>query len=474
MRVLCWGFGEATPMVVLTTEAVKANVAARLKPRANESKVDLRRLPSPRRRTSPELARSFNFANRWEPGLDRESLMLLNGPSLGYMKGRRMRIAVFLFVVSLNGVSTAGGNLLSNQGYPNPDIRKLSIERHLIYEPTQEWTYSHHPHLAYFKGRFFAIWSNGRRDEDAPGQRILLSTSEDFTNWSAPKPLVDSLPGKATQELVLTAGGFHQHEGVLVTFFAKYEADDTDTGLLAVTTTDGDTWSDIRALGIPVCPNHGPQRTKSGRLILAGHTSFPYTDDPTGLSGWKMTGIYPKETENYSDDPASIWRVREKTGWPATLCEGSYYQTSDDVLHMLLRSTGEGYRGRLWLTESEDDGENWSPPVETAFTDNNTKFHFGQLPDGRFYYVGCPDPKPGSNRSPLVLSLSKNGYAFDEHFVIADEPFARKAEGRYKGGEYGYPHTLIHDGSLYVIDSRQKEAVEVIRVSLDRIGDTSR
>ncbi len=38
--------------------------------------------------------------------------------------------------------------------------------------------------------------------------------------------------------------------------------------------------------------------------------------------------------------------------------------------------------------------------------------------------------------------------------------------GRYKGGEYGYPHTVIHDGFLYVIISRQKEGVEVLRTPL--------
>jgi acetylornithine deacetylase/succinyl-diaminopimelate desuccinylase-like protein len=48
-------------------------------------------------------------------------------------------------------------------------------------------------------------------------------------------------------------------------------------------------------MGVPVNPNHGPQRIASGRLILAGNISFPYTDDPTGLAGWRMTGIYLQE-----------------------------------------------------------------------------------------------------------------------------------------------------------------------------------
>lgn len=34
----------------------------------------------------------------------------------------------------------------------------------------------------------------------------------------------------------------------------------------------------------------------------------------------------------------------------------------------------------------------------------------------------------------------------------------------YKGGDYGYPHTLIHDDAVHVIVSRRKEAIEVRRV----------
>ncbi len=41
--------------------------------------------------------------------------------------------------------------------------------------------------------------------------------------------------------------------------------------------------------------------------------------------------------------------------------------------------------------------------------------------------------------------------------------------GRHKHGEYGYPHTLIHGGRLHVIVSRQKEAVEVLRVELSQL-----
>ena len=350
-----------------------------------------------------------------------------------------------------------------------PDLRRPHVESVYLYRPTSEWTYSHHPHLAFFKDRFIAIWSNGHSDEDAPGQRVLWTSSRDFRHWAEPRAPATPPLGPDERERVLTAGGFHRHGGMLAAFFCDYGPAKETTRLLAVTTADGETWSAPREVGIPVCPNHGPQRTASGRLIMTANIAFPYTDDPSGLSGWRMTGLFPADMAGTSDDPAAFWTVAKRRNWPTALCEGAFYQTDDGVIHMLLRSTGEGFRWRLWAIESRDDGATWSEPVETAFSDCNAKFHLGRLPDGRFYYVGNP---LAGNRCPLVLSLSRDGLSFDRHFVLGEEPYPMHRQGRAKGGEYGYPHSLVHDGRLHVIVSRQKEGVAVLRVGMDQLGET--
>lgn len=351
-----------------------------------------------------------------------------------------------------------------------PGARRPRVESVFLYRPETNWTYSHHAGITFFKGRFFAIWSNSRKDEDAPGQRVLLATSKNFRKWTEPCPLVDSVTGENGVERVLTAAGFHAHKGTLVAYFGNYGPNKETTRLQAVTTTDGRRWTPVRDIGVPVNPNHPPQKTASGRLIISGNISFPWTDDPAGLHGWHMTGIYPPEMqETIKDDPASFWEVAARQGWPAGLCEGSFYQTDDGVLHMLLRNAmtkGVTYRHRLWLSESRDDGRSWSAPVETEFSDTNAKFHFGRLPDGRFFYVGNP---VGRGRTPLVLSLSKDGVRFDDHYILGERSYTQLQPGKAKGGEYGYPHTLIRKGRLYVIVSRKKEGVEVLRLNLSEL-----
>jgi autotransporter-associated beta strand protein len=89
----------------------------------------------------------------------------------------------------------------SNPGYSAATAGRLPVEQAWLYRPTTDWTYSHHAHLVFFKGLFFAVWSNGRQDEDAPGQRVLLSTSTDFRAWTPPVPLLDSQPGKHSERV---------------------------------------------------------------------------------------------------------------------------------------------------------------------------------------------------------------------------------------------------------------------------------
>src|SRR3982751_4450038 len=63
-------------------------------------------------------------------------------------------------------------------------LRHLKIERSMIYAPDTAWLYNHHASVTHFKNMFIAIWSDGIKDEDKPGQRVVFATSKDFFHWS--------------------------------------------------------------------------------------------------------------------------------------------------------------------------------------------------------------------------------------------------------------------------------------------------
>lgn len=359
---------------------------------------------------------------------------------------------------------------------PDKVRRQLSPNLTILYQPRDlQWSYSHHAALCFFKKQYYAMWSNGERDEDDLRQRVLYAVSDDGVNWSSHRTLYPS-----QEDRVLTSCGFYQHEGILVAYAGSYgyAPENVEMGryrvindfhqhttLLARTTQDGETWGNIQDLGIPIIANHGPQALRSGRLLISGNVTYPYTDNPTGLSGWRMAGLQPFPWADLADDSQGIMRHTGLRQDGVMLCEGSFFQTEDDAIHMFLRSD----QRRLYETVSTDDGETWSAPQPTDFMSCNTKFHGGRLPDGRYYLVCCPDP--AGARCPLVLSLSRDGKNFDQEYVIDEAYRPQRRPGKYKGGIYGYPHSIITGDTMLVICSVNKEDIHVYSFPLSQLHE---
>jgi hypothetical protein len=349
--------------------------------------------------------------------------------------------------------------------------RVLSTESvELFHAKEDEWSYSHHASIGFFKGRFFAIWSSCFRREDDIGQRVMCAISEDGIHWGVPFVLFDSVPGKG----VLKASGLYTNEDRIVAYAGTYQYTEKNvrdgryieigvghvgTTLLAKYSEDGDNWNEEIDLHIPITPNHGPQRLKNGRLIISGSVLFPYSDNPGGISDWKLSGLPPFPWENMFDDHEGCVRHMALPGaFPGFICEGSYFEMSDGEIRMLLRTEQKC----LYISRSYDNGETWSSPEKTEFTNADTKFHCGRLPNGEFYIVGNPDP--AGNRCPLIISVSKDGVIFDREYIIDDQYRPMRVNGMHKGGIYGYPHTYIDsEGDIYVICSINKEDIMVYR-----------
>jgi hypothetical protein len=342
-------------------------------------------------------------------------------------------------------------------------VLKLESSTGSVYIPEEGWGYAHHPHIQFFKGRFYATFSQGKENEDDCGQRIMVASSEDGLNWSEPVPLVDSVQGKDSQ-LVLVNAGLYTDGERLVAYYGSYEyradtlrgpnlrpledAHRIDYAMHYVLTGDGSAWQEPVDMSIPFGCNYGPLPLRSGRLLMCGGTTYPYTDDPAGLDGYQTGRIDGEDARNRG---------------AATITEGSFFQTDDGVIHMMLRSNTD----YLWCAESRDDGATWSDAYPTNFTDCKTKFQFGRLPDGRFFYVGSPIP--GSGRNPLMLCLSDNGADFSSQYILRNEPYKQQIEGLYKGGVYGYPSVTLTDDAMYIIYSKHKEAIEVTKIDLSAL-----
>ena len=391
--------------------------------------------------------------------------------------------------------------MINNRGFSASAAPKLQTHQSVLFDPegAGKWSYSHHAHITSFQGKLYAMWSSGRLHEDMFGQRVMMSRSENGIDWEKPVALFDTILGERS-EGVLTAAGFYEHAGTLRAYAGYYERNielaimcgttglyekikdklvlpqegTSHTRTYVISTTDGEHWSPLQDTGLPMVPNLPPQRTASGRLIFPGNYMFPYTDDPAGVTGWVKTGLFPASYAPYMIDNAEYtWTISDKTGYPWA-CEGSFFQTDDGVIHMLLSTDWvDDDTNFLCVSESADDGRTWSRPERTAFSDDCAKFFCGRLPDRRFFVISNPLTHnrrlTTGRRCPLVISLSDDGENFNKFYAVETEPVEMKYEGLCKGGIYGYPHATIWKDRMYVIYSVNKEKVAVTSFDLKQL-----
>lgn len=343
------------------------------------------------------------------------------------------------------------------------DRNKLNCLKSFVCRADDESNkYAHHPSIKSFNGKYYASWSSGVIGEDEPCQCIMYAVSDDLLNWSKPKCLFDPIPNG-----VLTNCGFWVDDDRLIAYAGYYEYIDNvlavgenhiNTTLFYKTSNDGETWSEMIDLKLPIVPNFPPKLTKTNKLMMCGNISVALTESHDGLSGWRIVPLPPYEKSFTFDDSAAITYLKEEREDKVFLCEIGAYEYGEKLIALLRSDTD-----CLFACESNNNGETWSYPQKTEFTDYHSKFCCGTLNDGRNYVVSNPDSV--YCRLPLVLSLAKDGENFDEQYVLADEMIPMRYPSKYKGGYYAYPSCEYVDGKLIVICSVNKEDILIISVN---------
>jgi hypothetical protein len=306
--------------------------------------------------------------------------------------------------------------------------------------------------LTGFKGRLYAQWQASATDEDAPDTHVMFASSQDGVHWSKPSAI--------TMRLMTTSGGWWSDGATLVAYLNFWRSDPNTGGTtFASTTTDGATWSAPQPVkgadGKPVAGviEQDPHALPGGRIVTAFHlqpglTVAPYyTDDPLGLNGWKrgvMTNL-----------PQSGPQSRE--------LEPSWFRRADGCVVMVFRDQTETFR--QLASESCDRGVSWTMPVVTAMPDSRQKQSAGNLPDGTAFLVHAPSGN--KLRSPLVLTLGRDGRVFDRAFLLrAGPPPVPRYPGRFKRAGYHYPKAVVWNDALWIGYANAKEEAVVARVPL--------
>ena len=325
-------------------------------------------------------------------------------------------------------------------------------EKVLIYEGAG---YVNNVVITYFRERYYCMWQDSEQDEDSPNTRVLYSTSLDGRHWEGPSVLA-----KPTDSTFVSPGGWINNGTSLSAILNYICSSDRSKGGTAwfMKTVDGKEWGDARPLlmsdgrRMAGILEQDPLRLPDGRTVGAAHlrpglrVNPIYTDDPTGLTGWKEAAFPGGE------------------GLPL---EPSQYMAPDGRLVMFFRDQASSF---LKLASVSDDrGESWSPPALTNIPDSRTKQCAGSLPDGRVFWVG--NPTGNKSRRILALAISENGYRFDKAFLLAgpEELPTRRREGRYKTLGYNYPKAVVIGDELWIPLSQNKEDAIAFRIPLESL-----
>lgn len=312
-----------------------------------------------------------------------------------------------------------------------------------------------HNYLAFYDGRYWAMWSDGPGIEDRAGQRVKYATSADGLHWSPAAYLTSAPRGcgpespyynqRTRQGFRYIARGFWQRDEELIALVALDEAAEFFGESLELRglrwNKQARTWDDVGVIAKDAINNFPPRRLPTGEWLMSRRSHDYKTNGVHFLIG----GV--KALNTWDSFPvfgtATTLRAEEPEWW--VLPDGS--------LQGLFRDNNRS--GYLFRAFSIDSGHTWTMPVKTNFPDATSKISGTRLQDGRYVLVSNPRP---NKRDPLTLAISDDGMVFTKMFYLV-------------GGRWvDYPHVIEHNHSLLIAFAGGKQSVEVLVVKLSDLN----
>ncbi len=347
---------------------------------------------------------------------------------------------------------------LFDHGQPNTLglTKPTAINHHLVFKAQAGHAqYNHGAVLFPFKGKLFIQWQSSQRDEDAPETKILFSHSNNGSEWSQAQTLI-----AARSDALVTNGGWWSDGETLVAYINVWPHNMQPKGgyVEYITSRDGNHWSapqrliDHNGQAINGVIEQDLKQLPNGRILTAIHQqpgliAKPfYTDDDQGISGWTLGAM-----ENLPHQPGISREL-----------EPSWFLTAAKNPVMVFRDQASSFT--VLASTSSDNGKNWSIPMATTMPDSRAKQSAGNLPDGRAFLIN--NPSGTKARTPLTITLSRDGKLFDRAFLLRGEKELPPMlyEGKYKRIGYSYPKSILWNDRVWVSYAVNKEDIEVTSI----------
>ncbi len=332
----------------------------------------------------------------------------------------------------------------------------------VCYGNDKNGSYNHHNQLVKFRGSYYFAWSNGIRNEEDGGQRVLMASSPNGIHWSEPWVV---LSPQAGESLAHNCVGLYVQDDALFAVIMTEDTvhDETVTGMRrikpdshvvriyrSINTTD---WDAVFTFGDRVkWLFEAPRLTKEGRLLCVCNT---VKEGPAVLL-WPGADI--------TRMPDFIF-VPEPEGASFPYGESTWYQLDSGRIMVFWRD--EGASCQLYVNWSDDGGRTFSVPVLSDIPDSMSRVYAGRLSDGRYYLCGNAIANL-LDRSPLMLLLSDSGTVFNKVYMVNDGVSVMRLKGMLKVNGNQYPCCLTDGSTLLIAYDQNKEdpVVDVIDTTL--------
>ena len=315
------------------------------------------------------------------------------------------------------------------------------------------WQFNLHSFIAHYKGKFWAIWSSGRVDEDSGSQLIRYATSPDGLTWSEARVLAPDPDGE-TGPWRWMASGVYVEAGRLFALGSLNQRNAPPGGpwanaRLVRFVWTGAVWQEDRVVAENSVVYFPPLRIADRDFFVwrDSRAHFFTAWSPAGADRWTVTRV---------PGPVPDYRMSET----------SAYVDPEGTVHLIIRD--QGYTRRLYHAVSFDAGSTWTIPVKTNYPDAVSKNMSGRLSNGWYYLISNPKAAGANARDPLAITFSRDGWTFAQPWALRKNGPPLRHKGVAKGPHsFQYSHAIEHDGKLWVIYATNKEDIEVSAYPID-------
>lgn len=311
---------------------------------------------------------------------------------------------------------------------------------------TASFPESHAATIAETPKGLVTAWFGGTKERN-PDVEIWVSRRVGG-KWTPPVSVANGIQNDTLRYACWNPVLYQVPAGPLLLFYKTGPKVSEWKGWLKTSNDHGVTWSAAKALpeGFIGPVKNKPVLLSNGVLLAPSSTEG---------NGWKIHF-------EASPDSGKSWRKIGPISDGKTLnaIQPSILVHKDGRLQILARS-----RNRAILESwSNDRGKTWSPLAKTSLPNNNSGTDAVALKDGRhvlvYNHVLPPDSQAKGPRTPLNLSVSRDGKTWYAALILEDSPIS----------QYSYPSVIqSKDGMLHIVYTWRRQKIKYVKVDPSKL-----